>query len=174
MIRTDKQLEITLKKIEDFNVAISELEEQKANIEPLLYQVQSNALNNMLSELKKEVEEYNDIKNCPSDSYVFGDIELDCIPEILIKARLIKKMSQAELAKKLEVAPQQIQRYESTEYSGVKHETLIEIVNALDLNITCRAMLIPNNKFDKGEKSEEQILELEHELRSQSLFEVTV
>jgi HTH-type transcriptional regulator/antitoxin HigA len=58
------------------------------------------------------------------------------LPGILIRARIAQGLSQRELAGKLGLKEQQIQRYEAEEYSTANVLRLAEVANALDLNIS--------------------------------------
>ena len=53
----------------------------------------------------------------------------------LIKARIVRNLTQKELAERLELAEQQVQRYESTQYHGVAAERLQEVADALRLSV---------------------------------------
>ena len=53
----------------------------------------------------------------------------------LIKARIMRNWTQKELADKLAVAEQQVQRYEATQYKGVSVERLQAVADALKLRV---------------------------------------
>jgi len=53
----------------------------------------------------------------------------------LIVARIAKGMSQRDLAWRLGVKEQQVQRYEATQYRGVAAERLQEVADALHLRV---------------------------------------
>jgi ribosome-binding protein aMBF1 (putative translation factor) len=53
----------------------------------------------------------------------------------LIKARIMRNWSQKELADKLAVAEQQVQRYEATQYKGVSVERPQAVADALRLRV---------------------------------------
>ena len=54
-------------------------------------------------------------------------------PELFIKARLARGDTPAELAERLKVKPQHIQRSEATRYRSVRFERLVQIARALDV-----------------------------------------
>jgi transcriptional regulator with XRE-family HTH domain len=58
-----------------------------------------------------------------------------CFGEALIKARIMRNLSQKELAERLSLAEQQVQRYEATRYRGVAAERLQEVADALKLKV---------------------------------------
>lgn len=51
----------------------------------------------------------------------------------LIKARIVRNMTQKELAERLALAEQQVQCYEATQYCGVAAERLQQAADALSL-----------------------------------------
>lgn len=55
------------------------------------------------------------------------------IGQALIKARIVCDLTQKELAERLSLAEQQIQRYEATLYRGVAAERLQQVADALRL-----------------------------------------
>ena len=53
-----------------------------------------------------------------------------------IKACIARGYTQAELAKRLRLKPQQLQRYEATRYHSVSFRRLLEIARALDVDLS--------------------------------------
>jgi len=65
-------------------------------------------------------------------------ITVESIAELapaLIKARIMRNWTQKELADKLAVAEQQIQRFEATRYKSVSVERLQAVADALKLRV---------------------------------------
>ena len=60
---------------------------------------------------------------------------LDELPRALVKARIAGGLSQKELAERLGLKEQQIQRYEATDYGSASLTRLKEIAQALGVNI---------------------------------------
>lgn len=56
---------------------------------------------------------------------------LEALPRALIKARIAAKLSQKDLAERLGLKEQQIQRYEATEYNSANLARVIEVSLAL-------------------------------------------
>ena len=57
------------------------------------------------------------------------------MPIALIEARIAARLTQRELAERLGVPEQQVQRWEANSYSGVAIERLQEIADALQLQM---------------------------------------
>jgi Predicted transcription factor, homolog of eukaryotic MBF1 len=60
---------------------------------------------------------------------------LSDLPRVLIEARIASGMTQADLAARLGLKEQQIQRYEATDYSGTSIGRLAEIAAALEIHL---------------------------------------
>jgi HTH-type transcriptional regulator/antitoxin HigA len=58
------------------------------------------------------------------------------LPRILIQARIAQGLSQTDLAERLGMKPQQIQRYEATEYMSASLARLIEIAEVLQVRVS--------------------------------------
>ena len=67
---------------------------------------------------------------------VFKAATLEELPRILIQARIAQGLSQRELAQSLGLKEQQIQRYESEEYSSASLQRLAQVAEALHLNVS--------------------------------------
>ncbi len=57
------------------------------------------------------------------------------LPTALIEARIAARLTQRQLAKRIGVAEQQIQRWEANDYSGVNLTRLQEIADALGIQM---------------------------------------
>jgi HTH-type transcriptional regulator / antitoxin HigA len=57
------------------------------------------------------------------------------LPVALIEARIVARLTQRQLAKRVGVAEQQIQRWEANDYRGVGVDRLQEIADALGMQI---------------------------------------
>ncbi len=57
------------------------------------------------------------------------------LPRVLVQARIAANMSQKELAERLGMKEQQVQRYEATDYAGASLTRLQEVCEAIGLNI---------------------------------------
>jgi len=80
-----------------------------------------------------EVQEYESLK---SGAVVVAEINnLSELPLALIKARIANGLTQAELAEKVGVKMQQIQRYEAERYESASMKTLEKIAGHLNLGI---------------------------------------
>ena len=89
-----------------------------AGVHPIIAQAQVDAVSSQLADLEAELREYQAIRE--------GRFEVEALrvftklPELLIKARIAQGLTQRELADRLGLKEQQIQRYEATDYAAAK------------------------------------------------------
>lgn len=137
MITNERQYKITkaelkkLKKaVEEFDVA----EAAKRSGSKVLAKAELAALKSEVDVLSSQIHEYEKLKS--GEVTVLKADGLEDLPGILIRARIAKGLSQRELAEKLGLKEQQIQRYESEEYASASFRRLCEIAEALELRVT--------------------------------------
>lgn len=134
MIKNSKQLALTKRTVEEFDAAIHSFEEKASDIHPLLIQAQKNALIFQRDKMLCEIEEYEQLIS--REFAVFDVDNIANLPKALIRSRIYLGLTQKDLAEKLGMKEQQIQRYENTEYASASFTTIISIIRALDLKIT--------------------------------------
>lgn len=132
MIKNDKQYQVTKSRLNDFKESLQALDHEEA-VDPLLRELHYGSLKSQIIEFEKQISEYELLKE-GAINYVFVD-NLTHIYEVLIKARIANGWTQANLAKRLHLKEQQIQRYEICNYSTASIERIIEIANALNVQI---------------------------------------
>lgn len=136
MILNERQYLITRTKIKEFESAIAELSNQPPSDdlnEQILDQATLDGLESQLEEMREEVEEYErlkvgEIENLTIESY-------SQLPEALIQARIIRGWTQEQLAERLGVKAQQVQRDEANLYAGASFSKLLAIQKALNLEV---------------------------------------
>ena len=112
----------------------------------VLAKAELDALRSEVDVLSAQLKEYQELK-----AGLITTLEaksLQELPSILIRARIAKGLSQGQLAEKLGIKEQQIQRYESEEYASASLRRLTEIAEALELNISEIAELKPKPTDD--------------------------
>ncbi len=134
MIKNERQYRITKTQARRFEQTLNELMSGSfgdEELHPLIVKAREDAIRSQLSELRSELEEYEALKA--------GKFELDdlCVvsglPAMLIKARIARGMSQRDLAERIGLKAQQIQRYEATDYASASLSRIREIVSGLSV-----------------------------------------
>jgi ribosome-binding protein aMBF1 (putative translation factor) len=136
MIKNERQYRITKAQADKFGQALAKLKahpKEGDQMHPLLRQAQIDALQSQLDDLHAELQEYEALKSGRQKTIELESF--DELPRALIQARIASGISQRELAQKLGLKEQQIQRYEATEYASASFERLRKIVNVLGIKI---------------------------------------
>lgn len=139
MIKNQRQYKITKSEIAKFEKAIAELKNsrpEESSVSPILRKAELAALGSQLEDLRAEIKAYDDLQN--GRAKTFSLRSLDELPTTLIQARIARKMTQKQLAKRIKVDPQQIQRYEATDYSSANLERLSDIAGVLGITLTVK------------------------------------
>lgn len=136
MIENERQYVISKAKIKEFALALAEIKSNelpKDLNEQLRYQAYIEQYNSQIEELSEDVKEYEQLKK--------GDIKtlkldnLAQLAEALIKARIIRGLTQEQLAQRLGVKPQQVQRDEANKYASANLSKILKIQRALNLEV---------------------------------------
>ncbi len=99
-----------------------------------LREIEEMALQSQIADIEREISEYDLLK---SGAISFGEsFALTDLPRVLIQARISRGMSQTDLADALGMKPQQVQRYESTEYMSASLSRLIEVAAVLNVRVS--------------------------------------
>lgn len=93
-----------------------------------------SALKSQISDIEAELTEYSLLK--AGQISLSKSYSLEDLPRTLVQARIASGLSQTDLAEKLEMKPQQVQRYEATDYMGASLTRLVEVSRALGVNIS--------------------------------------
>ena len=130
MIKNQRQYRITRAQAQKFERTIMEIE-TKPNpaIHAKLHKAQLDGLRSQLGDLKREIKEYEALRSGRRRVIQIDSIEE--LPKTLIQARIAAGLSQEDLAAKLGLKPQQVQRYEATDYQSASLERVNQIVRVL-------------------------------------------
>jgi DNA-binding XRE family transcriptional regulator len=131
IIRNEKEYKFIkswLSKAENGKKELAKLPESKE--QPWLRTAQRGSLQRFINHLKEEVEEYEALKNGKIKPPSLDN--LAAVPENLIKNRIANGWTQEQLAKRIGLHYQQIQRYEKTDYATATFETLLKIASVLE------------------------------------------
>ena len=131
MIYNDKQYSISRGKLDKLKNALAATEALPKDNE-WIQGLEINGLKSQITEIEADLSYYDGLKAgeiVPSES-----ISLETLPSVLIQARIASGLSQADLAEKIGLELQQIQRYEASEYIDASLSRLIEVSRVLDVH----------------------------------------
>lgn len=133
MIRNEKQYRITKAEAKKFEEALESFDVRpKAHpgVAPRLIRAMKEAMASELEILQEQIKEYERLQRRGRSKIKVA--ELQSLPTELIRARIAAGLTQAELAKRLGLKAQQIQKYESNDYAMTSFSRLLEIAQVLD------------------------------------------
>lgn len=142
MIKNERQYNATRKQIERLEQGLRSLLAQPAptELEDVLFrQIQEDALRGQLVDLRTEVREYEDLRTGKQTSLELDSI--DELPRALIAARISSGMTQNDLAKRVGIKEQMVQRYEANEYAAASFSRMREVAQALNVGIREQVLL---------------------------------
>ena len=132
MIKNERQYGITKTQAARFAQTLESLArraDEESGIHPRIAQAREDALRSQLGDLERELREYESLKA--------GGFEFDALnvfaelATVLIKARIAQGLSQKDLAERIGLKQQQIQRYEATDYASASLARIREVASAL-------------------------------------------
>ena len=134
MIKNERQYRITKAQAEKLHTAIQKFTKTvPRRVHPVLRKAQLDALKSQVADLQRELAEYERLHSGKRKIVLLRSLEE--LPKTLIQARIARGLSQEELAAKLDLKPQQVQRYEATEYRSASLERVTEIARVLGVKL---------------------------------------
>lgn len=135
MITNERQYRITTSEARKFEQAIAAARgrEPSPDVDPRIHQAMIESLESELAILHDDLKRYESLKA--------GKIKrrkvrsLRELPVLLIEGRIAAGLTQRQLGERLGIPEQQVQRYESTMYSGVSLDRLQDVADAVGLEI---------------------------------------
>lgn len=123
MIKTDRQLRHTEQEIARFEDALGSHAMGASR----------DALLSVLNDLRQDVADYEALKR--GDLAKAKSTSTYGLPEVIIRTRIARGLSQSDLADKLGVKPQQVQRWEADDYESINAARLFEIADILGVRM---------------------------------------
>jgi transcriptional regulator with XRE-family HTH domain len=108
-------------------------------VHPTIYQAELASLASELERLRSDINAYEDLLS--GRKIRFDAQTLSELPQVLIQARIASRWSQKDLAERLGLHEQQVQRYEATRYRGVSFDRILEIAASLGVHVEQTALL---------------------------------
>jgi HTH-type transcriptional regulator / antitoxin HipB len=137
MILNERQYSITKAHLREFQEAYAEVnayDTSAANLNEQMHrQLHLDAISSQIETLEQEIQEYQKLKNGKVTKLKLDSLAQ--LPEALIKARVIRDLTQEHLGELLGLKAQQIQRYEATLYAGASLTKILAVQKALNIEI---------------------------------------
>ncbi len=104
-----------------------------STVDPGMPQLMHDAIASWIETLREQIDHYEKLRDGHITSREITSLHE--LPTALIEARIAAKLTQRQLATRVGVAEQQIQRWEANDYSGVNLDRLQSIADALGVQI---------------------------------------
>ena len=132
-ITTEKEYRHTLETVAGLQIALDDYRERGGHhLDPRMRQAVMEGMQSLIDEWGGQARDYEALKN---GSVSLSLSSLRDLPNLLVRARIASKMTQKQLAEKLGLKAQQIQRWESTRYRTLTMERMFQIAEALGLKL---------------------------------------
>lgn len=138
-ITTERDYRIASAEAERLAVLLAQQDRETAHLPLQIRQALHGATATRLQEIQERLASYDQLRRSGG-----ATIELNTIhhlPELLVHARVAANMTQKELAARLGVSEQQVQKDEKTRYAGASFQRLVGICGALSLHVRLHAVL---------------------------------
>lgn len=136
MITNEKQYKITKAQAQKFLEAYKNFDAsvlENKNIAREFIDTEAELLLIQYKDLEQQILEYEELKS--GNIKITEANSLNELPSILLKARIAQGLTQEDLAKKLGMKQQQIQRYEADMYSSTSFSRLCDIAHSLGIKL---------------------------------------
>jgi DNA-binding XRE family transcriptional regulator len=138
IIQNQRQYRITkteLARFEDGLVAhdARDPRDLPSNVDPGMPQLMHNAIASWIETLREQVDHYEKLRDGRITRREITSLRE--LPTALIEARIAARLTQRELAERIGVAEQQVQRWEANDYSGVNLDRIQSIADALGVQM---------------------------------------
>lgn len=132
MIKNEKQYKITKSRLKDFERSLKVCREGTFP-DKIIHKAMIDSIKSQMGDLEKEIREYEKLRDGQAPTLKFESLE--DLPEVLVRSRISRGLTQKQLAEKLGMPAQQIQRYESENYRRVSFETLLSVSRTLNVDL---------------------------------------
>ena len=173
-IKNHQQYQQSLDWLRQFQQFVGEFDSNESlKSEGKSWKLPKESYQSKIDHLTLEITEYERLINCDQKQPLQINIEsLKKLPDALIKARIASKMSQQELANKLEIDLDIIKQHEDTDYQCASFLEILEISTALGIKFEPAAIIVdfeeranikhnaekcPTKNFESGEYTEKSL-----------------
>ncbi len=132
MIQNQHQYQVTQNKLRDLEQGLDELLKSEDTLSPRQFSARKHGLEKTIETLQHEIAEYESLKQQQTSIKIASIKEL---PLALIRARIAMGMTQKELAEKIGVKEQQVQRDEANHYNSAGFHRIAAVADALGIKI---------------------------------------
>lgn len=131
MIENELQFRVTKSRVAAFKTALQDLETSPPNLPAKGIKARKDAIQSEINVLEQQLAAYQALKG--SHQVVLDMAALRALPEALLQARISAGITQAQLAERLGVKVQQVQRDEKMRYASASLERVLQVAEILHI-----------------------------------------
>ena len=147
MILNGRQYKVTKAQVARLQMALGAARKLRKKMDARAYKAMVVGFQSQVAELRGQLREYEGLRRAK----VLRLESAELLAEVLIKGRIARGYTQRDLAEKLDVKPQQIQRYEATRYQTASLRRMLDIMRVLGLELRADVPLGPQSDLDSAE-----------------------
>jgi hypothetical protein len=132
VITNDWQYRVTKAAVKRFEQALEAGREQDTQLDPRLAETMKEGIESEINALREQLAEYEAFRSGQVTGF---SVEFEHLADALIRARVAAGLTQKQLADRLGIQEQQVQRYEAKEYEPASFARLKEIIWALGVTV---------------------------------------
>ena len=137
MIQNERQYKVTKAQLSKLRSALATSARSKDRMDPRVYQAMVAGIRSQMGDLRGELQTYEKLRAARS-------LKMRCADElggVLVQARIARGLTQAQLARRVGIRPQQVQRYEATAYRSASLNRILEVMKALGVDVSAEVAL---------------------------------
>ena len=131
MIRNEKQVRVAERKRRELTEALEADADRLAEMPPQAARAVRAGAESIIRQLEREISDYQALAQFPPQAIQYEGLRE--LSQALIKARIASGLTQAELAERLGIHENQIQKYEKTDYEQASLTRLRQIEAAMPI-----------------------------------------
>lgn len=136
MIKNERQYRAAGKVVQKFENTLATRPNEPSSgsgVHPLIWDAEREALESELERLRAEMATYQALRS--GDQRLLEVASWDDLPDALVRCRIAAGLTQKDLADRMGLAEQQIQRYEATRYTSASFRRVQEVADAIGVSL---------------------------------------
>ncbi len=161
-----------------FEGALDQLERnenEKVKNDPLRRELYMNDCRRKIEDLRQEIREYEElIDRDPQKPFKIKINSIDDIGLALLKARLVAKLTEKELADLAMLTEDKIKQYEDQDYQNASFGDVISVYDALNIQFQQNEIVVPLDTLRRKPITQEELLSQSINQKKEPVGELTI
>ena len=132
-IQNKRQLAASKAWLDQFRRSLMAAKKNPAHLHPRLLKAELDGMRSQIRDLEFEVKQYEDLQGTSPEDVVLTS--LDDLPEALARMRIVRGLTQEQLAERLGIKPQQVQKWEAGGYQRASYASVLKAAKALGIDM---------------------------------------